>query len=120
MKEYQILLQKDLQTLSNSFTQLHVTVSNVAFNCYKNYADDMSSCCLGSISNLYNGAKSLFCRVIKNVTSKDAQNNINPRKTNNKIWHCRPGGPPRPTFNFYTQAHLFVRFLEVDTPTYVK
>ena len=46
--------------------------------------------------------------------------NINPRKTNNKILHCRPGGAPRPTFYFYTQAHLFVRFFEVDTPSYVK
>ena len=44
---------------------------------------------------------------------------FNPRKTNNKILHFRPGGPPRPTFYFYTQAHLFVRFLEVDTPSYV-
>ena len=32
---------------------------------------------------------------------------LHPRKTNNKVLHCRPGGPPRPTFNFYIQAHLF-------------
>ena len=45
---------------------------------------------------------------------------FNPGKTNNKIEHCRPGGPRRPTFYFYTQAHLFVQYFEVDTPSHVK
>ena len=41
---------------------------------------------------------------------KASDEHFNPRKTNNKILHCRPGRPLRPTFNYFTQAHLFVRF----------
>ena len=66
-----------------------------------------------------NGQSSIIAKAVnkQNISNKKY---FNPRKTNNKILHCRPGGPPRPTFNFYTQAHLFVRFFEVDTPSYVK